>query len=141
MSFLLDTNIITRFLRGRAEDAKLQDRMLAALPDCLLSAVAVFELEYGAAKAAHIPRIRARLDQLRAAFPVVEAFDERAAFHAGNVRAHLENLKPNAQPIGPYDVLLAGHALSLGAIFVTDNTTEFSRVPGLAVENWLIARR
>jgi tRNA(fMet)-specific endonuclease VapC len=66
----------------------------------------------------------------------VESFDDRAAQHTGFVRAFLANLKPNAQPIGAYDALLAGHALALGAIFVTHNTKEFGRVPGLSVENW-----
>jgi tRNA(fMet)-specific endonuclease VapC len=136
VSYLLDTNIISRFLRGRAEDFRLKARLLSALPDCRLSAMALAEFEYGAAKAPHLPVIRTRLNQLRTVFPIVDPFDDRAAFHAGNVRAYLENLKPNAQPIGPYDVLLAGHALALGAIFVTDNTREFARVPGLMVEDW-----
>jgi tRNA(fMet)-specific endonuclease VapC len=52
------------------------------------------------------------------------------------VRVILETLRPNAQPIGPYDVLLAGHALALGATLVTHNTREFARVPGLTVEDW-----
>ena len=138
MSYLLDTNIISRFLRGRAEDFRLKERMVAELPSCLLSAIALAELDYGAAKAPNIPAIRTRLNQLRIVFPVIEAFDDRAAFHAGNVRAHLEKLKPNAQPIGAYDVLLAGHALALGATFVTDNTREFERVPGLAIEDWTV---
>lgn len=114
----------------------LQDRVQAELPGCLLSAITMAELEYGAAKAPHIPAIRVRLKLLRVAFPVVETFGDIAAFHAGNVRALLADLKPNAQPIGPYDVLLAGHALALGAIFVTENMREFSRVPGLKVEDW-----
>jgi tRNA(fMet)-specific endonuclease VapC len=66
----------------------------------------------------------------------VESFDDHAAHHTGFVRAFLANLKPNAQPIGAYDALLAGHALALGAVFVTHNTAEFARVPGLAVEDW-----
>jgi tRNA(fMet)-specific endonuclease VapC len=48
----------------------------------------------------------------------------------------LETLKPNAQPIGPHDVLLAGHALALGAVLVTHNVREFTRVPRLVVEDW-----
>jgi tRNA(fMet)-specific endonuclease VapC len=35
---------------------------------------------------------------------------------------------------------LAGHALALGAVFVTHNVAEFSRVPGLAIEDWSHAR-
>ena len=58
-----------------------------------------------------------------------------AAFY-GFLRAHLARLKPNAQPIGPYDLMLAAQALRLGAVLVTNNTEEFARVPGLSVENW-----
>ncbi len=52
------------------------------------------------------------------------------------MRAHLETIRPNAQPIGPCEVLLAGHALALGAVLVTHNVREFSRVPRLVVEDW-----
>jgi tRNA(fMet)-specific endonuclease VapC len=59
-------------------------------------------------------------------------FDVRAAMEAGRLRALLE---AQGQMIGPYDILLAGHALTAGLIFVTGNTGEFSRVPGLILEN------
>jgi tRNA(fMet)-specific endonuclease VapC len=136
MIFLPDTNVFSRYLRDRAEDAVLCDRLENALADCRLSAIALMELEYGAAKRPDVPAFRERIARLKAVFPRVEAFGERAAYHAGFVRAFLANLKPNAQPIGTYDALLAGHALAIGAVFVTHNTKEFSRVPGLAVENW-----
>ena len=45
-------------------------------------------------------------------------------------------LELRGTPIGPYDVLIAGHALRHGATLVTANTREFSRVPGLMVEDW-----
>lgn len=54
----------------------------------------------------------------------------------GKIRAHLETLKPNAQPIGGTDMLIAAQALRLGAILVTANVREFNRVSGLKVENW-----
>ena len=54
----------------------------------------------------------------------------------GAVRAHLARLKPNAQPIGPYDLMLAAQALRLGAVVVTHNHAEFQRVPDLGVEDW-----
>lgn len=37
-----------------------------------------------------------------------------------------------------FDRLLAAHALSIGAIVVTNNEADFSDVPGLAVENWTV---
>jgi tRNA(fMet)-specific endonuclease VapC len=76
------------------------------------------------------------LTLLRSIFPFVHAFDEEDAAEAAAVRAHLDNLKPNAQPIGPNDVLLAGHARAIGAVLVTHNVREFARVPRLKFEDW-----
>ncbi len=137
MIFLPDTNVFSRVLRGRTEDMAMRVRLENSLPECRLSAIVLTELEYGAAKRPEVPAFRERIVRLKTVFPRVEAFDAESAYHAGFVRAFLANLKPNAQPIGAYDVLLAGHALALRAIFVTHNTREFSRVPGLAVEDWL----
>jgi tRNA(fMet)-specific endonuclease VapC len=136
MIFLPDTNVFSRYLRDRAEDARLLDRLEESLIDCRLSAIVLMELEYGAAKRPEVAAFRNRIGRLKAVFTRVEPFDDAAAHHTGFVRAYLANLKPNAQPIGAYDALLAGHALALGAIFVTQNTKEFSRVPGLSVEDW-----
>ena len=136
MIFLPDTNVFSQYLRGRTEDGALRARLEGALTGCRLSAIVIMELEYGAAKQPEVAAFRERIARLKTVFPQVEAFDDAAAHHAGFVRAFLANLKPNAQPIGAYDALLAGHALALGAVFVTNNTKEFSRVPGLQVEDW-----
>jgi tRNA(fMet)-specific endonuclease VapC len=61
--------------------------------------------------------------------------DTDAAYY-GAIRAHLARPKPNALPIGPYDLTLAAHALRVGAAVVTHNAAEFRRVPGLVVEDW-----
>jgi len=135
MIYLPDTNVFSRYLRNRREDAPLCDRLELELSRCRLSAIVLMELEYGVAKSPGFPQLRARVDSLCGLFNV-DDFDARAAMEAGGIRAFLANLKPNAQPIGPYDVLLAGHARALGAVFITHNTREFSRVPGLRVEDW-----
>ena len=77
---------------------------------------------------------KAKIDLLTGALRRLR-FGVAAAEHAARVRAYLES---QGTPIGPYDTLLAGHALSLSLIVVTANVKEFSRVPGLAVENWQI---
>ena len=110
------------------------------LAECRLAAIALMELEYGAAKRPDIRAFRDRILQLQTLFPEVIPFGSAAAYQAGFVRAHLARLRPNAQPIGPYDALLAGQALAIGATFVTHNITEFTRVPGLACENWQLAK-
>jgi tRNA(fMet)-specific endonuclease VapC len=132
--YLPDTNVFSRFLRER--DVRLRDKLEAELEFCRLSPICLFELEYGAAKRPDLTMLRRRIERLKAIVPAASDFGEDAAFHAGMVRAQLENLKPNAQPIGPYDILLAGQALSLGAVLVTAYVREFYRIAGLQVENW-----
>lgn len=135
MIYLPDTNVFSRFLRGGEANLPLRDRLLAELPFCRISAIVLSELEYGAAKSGN-SKHRERITQLRRVLPDIASFDGDAAAYAGTVRAYLATLKPNAQPIGPYDALLAGQALALGACVVTGNTDEFRRVPGLIVEDW-----
>jgi tRNA(fMet)-specific endonuclease VapC len=135
--YLPDTNAFSR--AARKQDKALQARFEAEAEKIQLSAVVWFELTYGVEKSPHLPQITARLDRLREAFPQVLAFAEDAAWHAARVRVALDTARPNAKPIGPFDTLLAGQALSLGAVFVTHNTAEFSRVPGLRIEDWQTA--
>jgi len=134
MIYFLDTNALTRLARGA--DAAIARKVEENLPDCRMSAVAWFELQYGASRSPNQARAVPRLRILRGFIPAIESFDEHAAQKAAEVRASIETMRPNAQPIGPYDLLLAGHALSVGAIFVTHNTKEFIRVPGLRIEDW-----
>lgn len=42
-----------------------------------------------------------------------------------------------ATPIGALDTMIAAHALSQQALLVTNNTREFSKVPGLQLDNWV----
>lgn len=60
-------------------------------------------------------------------------YAEAAATHSGQLRAELAK---KGTPIGPWDVMIAGHARSQGLILVTNNLREFERVPGLRLEDW-----
>jgi tRNA(fMet)-specific endonuclease VapC len=73
-----------------------------------------------------------RVEQLRRQF-VSLPFDDHAGEEAGRVRAYLAGL---GTPIGPNDLLIAAIALANGLTLVTHNTSEFSRVPGLNIEDW-----
>jgi len=76
-----------------------------------------------------------RRQQLMRGFGAIRTvpFDSNAALSAANVRMELEK---KGLTIGPLDLLIAGIALSLGALLVTNNTAEFSRVPGLRIADW-----
>jgi tRNA(fMet)-specific endonuclease VapC len=79
------------------------------------------------------PRLNAQLEAVLSALDVLP-FDEPADRRYGEVRDHLDR---QGTPIVPTDMLIAAHALAVGLAAVTDNVREFSRVPGLHIENWL----
>ncbi len=60
-------------------------------------------------------------------------FNPHSAVIYGNIRSFLE---AKGTPIGPLDMLIAAHALSLNLVLVTNNEKEFGRVPNLKIENW-----
>jgi len=98
-----------------------------------ISAVTWGELIYGAEKSSHPERNLADIEQMAARLEIAP-FETLAAAHFGQLRAELYRI---GKPIGPYDMMIAGHARSMGFILVTNNLKEFERVPGLRVENWV----
>jgi tRNA(fMet)-specific endonuclease VapC len=134
MTHLLDTNVIIELLRGRGEPLRRRLAGQSGLAQGMaVSTVSVFELEYGVQRAPDPAKAAAAMAAALRNFHVAE-FDRRAAEEAGRVRAHLAR---QGTPIGPYDVLLAGHARALGLTMVTANVGEFGRVPGLETVDWL----
>lgn len=132
MKALLDTNICIAVMRG---NAKATARMAVMAPgDCCVSTIAVFELFVGVGKCAAPEVERAKVMRFLAPLRIV-AFDDAAAMRAGELRAELER---SGNLCGPYDILLAAHALTLGLTLVTHNTAEFRRVNGLTLDDWLI---
>jgi tRNA(fMet)-specific endonuclease VapC len=128
--YLPDTNAVSVFLRGG--DEPLTARMLQEFPNLRLSALVVAEREFGIIQHAAGRRYRNRFEQLVATIPV-EPFTRADAAQYARIRALLEK---RGQGIGPMDTLIAAQALRLGAVIVTRNVREFSRVTGLKCENW-----
>ena len=132
MRYMLDTNICIALIKRKPPKALRRFGRLAA-GDVGISTITLAELRYGIAKSQHIERNRQALEEFLLPLEVVD-FDESAASAYGTVRADLENSR---RPIGPLDTQIGAHALSLDSVLVTDNTTEFRRIKGLKVENWL----
>jgi len=126
--FLLDTNAVIAALKGHAG---VLTRIRAQSPqDVAISSIVAHELYYGAFRSARTDENLARVDALQ--FHVLE-FDREDARCSGDIRARLASA---GSPIGPYDVLIAGQALSRSLILVTRNGREFSRIRGLRIEDW-----
>lgn len=131
MRFLLDTNILIALTRERPG---LAERLSGySSSSIILSSVVVAEIEYGIAKSARPEHNRRVFDLLLAHFNILP-FDANAAQHYGPIRATLER---QGKLIGPYDLMIAAHAIAVDAVLVTDNQQEFNRVAGLTTENWL----
>jgi tRNA(fMet)-specific endonuclease VapC len=129
MRYLLDTNVVIAML-NRSDDRILSTALSHRSEDVGTSSIVIHELYYGAYKSLRQERNLAIIQALR--FPVLN-FDAEDAREAGQIRAALAAL---GKPIGPYDVLLAGQAARHQLVFVTANTREFERVPGLICEDW-----
>lgn len=133
MKYLLDTNTCIGWLRSN--QPKIATRIKRENPKhVVICSVVLGELLYGAEKAAtaHRATNRLRVERLRQQF-VSMPFDDSAAEEYGKVRAHLASL---GAPIGPNDLMIAAIALAHRLTLVTHNTSEFSRVPGLSIEDW-----
>lgn len=135
MSYLLDTCIVSYFFRK--EEGVLKKMTTLDPDDLKIFSITFMEIEYGLALN---PAIKSKIGQVWESFiQQVEMIDFNSsdAKHTADLRKHL---KEAGTPIGAYDLLLAGTALSRNLIFVTDNNKEFSRVPNLKLENWCFAR-
>ncbi|MCY3838870.1 MAG: type II toxin-antitoxin system VapC family toxin [Gammaproteobacteria bacterium] len=131
MQYLLGTNACIALLNGTSPT--LAKRVRRRTPaEIGLPAPVAYELYYGAYKSERTKRNVALLDQM--GFELVP-FDGGDARMAGEIRARLETL---GQPIGPYDLLIAGQACSRGLVLVTANTREFQRVEDLRCEDWSV---
>ncbi len=131
LAYLLDTNIISELVRNpQGEVAK---RIASAGEETICTSVVVAaELRYGAAKSGS-SKLVDRVDLLLSAIEVL-ALEPPADRQYAQLRDHLAR---QGTPIGPNDLLIAAHALAEELTVVTANLAEFSRVPNLAVENWL----
>lgn len=135
MMYLLDTNIVSYFLRGASPT--LNQRILDSAPESLaISIISAGELRYGLSRlppSRRAAQLAQQLDALLTAVAVL-ALPAEAAQHYGTARSLLEAA---GTPIGGNDLWIAAHALAQDLTLVTHNTREFERVPGLKLENWV----
>jgi tRNA(fMet)-specific endonuclease VapC len=128
---MLDTNASSAAIRGHA-GVEERLRMLPLSAWCI-SAITCSEHRHGLEMQPEATRL-ARIVEAFLNTATVLPWDGAAANAHARVRAHLQR---QGTPIGAYDEMIAGHALSIGAVLVTDNVRHFERVPGLVLENWV----
>ena len=131
IKYMLDTNIAIYTIKNKP--AHLKEMFTRHQGQMSVSAITSMELFYGAEYSANPERNLQVVEGFLARLDVLE-YDSPAAMHTGQLRSELRQA---GMPIGPYDGLIAGHARSLGLVLITNNAKEFTRVPGLRIENWV----
>lgn len=132
MTYMIDTNICIYAIKNKPE--KVLKRFKEELNNGIcISSITLAELEYGIKNSSNPAKNEQSL--LKFLLPLsILPFGSAAASEYGEIRAYL---KKQGKPIGPLDMLIAGHAKAEGLILVTNNVREFERVPGLELENWV----
>jgi len=131
--YLLDTSILSEFVRRQPNPLVVACATAVPAASLATSAICVMELRYGAMRRPDASVFWPRLEREILTRVRVEPFDDAAARKTGDILAALETSRLT---IGVEDSQIAGTALARGLVVVTANTRHFTRVPGLAVEDW-----
>ena len=134
--YMLDTDI-SSYIMKRSHEPLIRRLRKTAVSDICISAITQAELAYGVEIS---PRKAQDMEALREylRYAQVVDFPAEAGVDYGLIRAHL---RQRGTMIGANDLWIAAHARALKLTLVTNNTREFSRVPGLALENWTVRGR
>lgn len=132
---MLDTCICSFIMREqpaavikRLEQAVLRNHRI------VVSAITYAEMRFGATGPEASPRHIALVEAFCARLDAILPWDRTAVDATTEIKVALRQI---GTPIGPNDTAIAGHAMAVGAILVTNNTREFERVPGLKLEDWV----
>ncbi len=131
MKYMLDTNICIYIIKQSPPQVLSKFKSLS-IGDIGISTVTLAELRYGVAKSLHRQKNQHALDEFISPLEILP-FDTNAADHYGDIRAQLQK---QGTLIGPLDMMIAAHAISLKTTLVTNNGKEFNRIPHLKVVNW-----
>ncbi len=131
MKYFLDTNICIYALKNTFP--RIGETMRKLSPKIIaIPAMVKAELYYGAFKSVHKERTLIALEKFLSPFKIIPFGDREIKIYA-KIRADLEQA---GKVIGPNDLIIAATALSHGAVLITHNTKEFSRIDELLIEDW-----
>ena len=133
LKYLLDTNIVIYVMKRRpVEVLQVFNQQATRMA---ISAITLSELFHGAEKSIHVSANLQAIDDFCSRLEVLP-YGPKASQHYGAIRSSLDKI---GTPMGVNDLHIASHARSEGLILVTNNVSEFARIPALQVENWIAA--
>ena len=132
MKYLLDTNVCIYIIKKKPSQV-FEKLGTLQINDIGISAITLAELEYGISKSTFPEKNKIALIKFLAPLEILP-FTEKAAEIYGKIRSYLEK---TGSIIGTLDFFIGAHAKSENLVLVTNNVTEFSRIPNLKIENWV----
>jgi len=133
MKYLLDTNICIYIINEKAEKL-LKAFKQYPVYEFGISSITHAELQYGVENSKKKATNQDALDEFLLPLTVLPFHGKKVVTCYGEIRTSLES---RGETIGPLDMLIAAHALSLDLTIVSNNIKEFSRIPELKCENWV----
>jgi tRNA(fMet)-specific endonuclease VapC len=133
MKYLLDTNICIYIINEKPEKL-LRKFEQYPVYEFGISSITHAELQYGIEKSKNKSTNQAALDEFLLPLTILPFHGKKLVTCYGEIRASLES---KGKTIGPLDMLIAAHALSLDLTIISNNIKEFSRIPNLKCENWI----
>jgi len=133
MKYLLDTNICIYIINEKPREV-LKKFEQYPVHDFGISSITHAELQYGVEKSKNKHKNRDALDLFLLPLTILPFHGRKLVISYGKIRTFLES---KGKMIGPLDMLIAAHAVSLGLTIISNNTKEFGRIPSLKCENWI----
>ena len=133
MKYLLDTNICIYIINEKPEQV-LRKFEQYPVQEFGISSVTQAELQYGVQKSKNKNTNQDALDEFLLPLTILPFHGKRLVACYGEIRVLLES---KGRTIGPLDMLIAAHALSLDLTIISNNIKEFKRIPNLKCENWV----
>ena len=133
MKYLLDTNICIYIINEKPEKV-LRKFEQYPVYEFGISSITHAELQYGVEKSKNKTTNQDALYEFLLPLTILPFQGKRLVPCYGEIRVSLES---KGQTIGPFDMLIAAHALSLDLTIISNNIKEFSRIPTLKSENWV----
>ena len=133
MKYMLDTNICVYLINNKPKNVLRKFKKYPVSEFCISSS-SHSELQYGVSKSKKSDKNLLALDEFLLPLNIIPYDSRKTARSYAKIRVFLESI---GKTIGPLDMLIAAHAISLNLLLITNNINEFSRVPELKCENWV----
>ena len=129
MEYLLDTNIVIYFLKGKFG---IKDKIRnVGLINCAISEITVAELYFGAEKSDFREENYNTINEFIDEITIIPIFNSIKIF--GREKARLRKI---GKIISDFDLLIGSTAIANEFVMVTHNTSEFERLQDVILEDW-----